>query len=183
MTFRKDNFNGASGATGGSWQVNLEGAQGVQGASGITGASGVNGVDGATGYQGASGATGIDGATGLTGASGATGPAGATGWGLFADEAALTTTVPNQTIDTYDATWYRSAKYIIQATYGSDVHSTEVLVTHNGSDAAITEYATMFSSSSLMTVSADYSSGYVYVKVSPANINTTIDFLREAVLS
>jgi hypothetical protein len=101
----------------------------------------------------------------------------------IADDAALTTTTANQTIDSYSASTYRSAKYIIQATYSSDVHSTEVLVTHNGSDAAITEYATMFSAASLMTVSAELLSGTVYVKVTPANINTTIDFLREAVLA
>jgi hypothetical protein len=47
----------------------------------------------------------------------------------------------------------------------------------------VTEYATLYSTSSLMTVSALYSSGYVYVKVSPVNTNTTIDFLREAVLA
>ena len=41
----------------------------------------------------------------------------------------------------------------------------------------------MFSSSSLMTVSAEYGGGYVTVKVSPVNTNTTIDFLREAVLA
>jgi hypothetical protein len=41
----------------------------------------------------------------------------------------------------------------------------------------------MFSENSLMTVSADYSGGTVYVKVSPVNTNTTIDFLREAVLA
>ena len=100
-----------------------------------------------------------------------------------ADNAALTTDVPNQTIDSYNAATYRTAKYIIQATHSGDVHSTEVLVTHNGTDASVTEYATMYSSSSLMTVSANYSSGTVYVKVSPVNTNTTIDYLREAVLA
>ena len=95
----------------------------------------------------------------------------------------LTTTVANQTIDSYDATVYRTAKYIIQATHSGDVHSTEVIVTHNGVDASVTEYATMYSTSSLITVSADYNSGTVYVKVTPTNTNTTIDFLREAVLA
>ena len=148
-----------------SWEVNLDGAQGVQGASGITGASGVTGETGATGIQGASGvtgatgytgATGIQGASGATGAggvqgaSGATGIPGSSGPGLFIDQDALTTTVPNQTIDSYAISTYRTAKYIIQATNGGEVHSTEVIVTTNGTDAAITEYATMYSSSSLM---------------------------------
>jgi hypothetical protein len=41
----------------------------------------------------------------------------------------------------------------------------------------------MYSDAPLMTVSADYSSGNVLVKVSPINTNTTVDFLREAVLA
>ena len=145
------------------------------------GATGI--LFGATGYQGASGSTGLTGATGIQGASGSTGLVGATGAGLYAGDAALTTTVPNQTIDTFALATYRTAKYIIQATEGLDVHSTEVIVTHNGTDAAITEYATMYSTSSLMTVSADTDATNLYVKVSPVSVNTTIDFLRESVIA
>ena len=105
------------------------------------------------------------------------------GYGLTESNATLPDTTPNQTIDSYDATVYRTAKYIIQATYGGDVHSTEVIVTHNGTDADVTEYATMFSTSSLMTISAEYNSGTVYVKVSPVNSGTVVDFLREALLA
>ena len=154
--------------------VQLRGA-GYTGATGIQGASGSTGLTGATGVQGASGSTGLTGATGIDGASGATGAHGATGTGLTADTSALTTTTANQTIDSYNASTYRTAKYIIQATHSGDVHSTEVLVTHDGTNATVTEYATMWSNGSLMTVSAEYLSGTVYVKVSPANTNTTID--------
>jgi len=56
-------------------------------------------------------------------------------------------------------------------------------VTHNGTDASVTEYATMYSTDSLMIVSANYNTGIVYVKVTPTYTNTTIDFLREAVLA
>ena len=59
----------------------------------------------------------------------------------------------------------------------------EVIVTHNGSDVAITEYATMYSSASLMTVSADTDGSNVYVKVSPVNTNTQIDYVRETVIA
>ena len=117
------------------------------------------------------------------GASGATGIQGATGAGLFVDDAALSTTTPNQTIDTYSVSSWRTAKYIIQATHSGDVHSAEVIVTHNGSDVAITEYATMYSSASLMTVSADTDGSNVYVKVSPVNTNTQIDYVRETVIA
>jgi hypothetical protein len=156
------------------WVVNLDGAVGWIGASGATG---YQGASGATGFQGASGSTG------LTGATGSTGPVGASGAGLFIDDASLSTTTPNQTIDSYNAATYRTAKYIIQATEGGEVHSTEVIVTHNGVDASVTEYATLYSSMSLMTVSAEYNSGTVYVKVTPANTNTLIDYVRSALLA
>ena len=185
-------IQGVDGASGIDGATGYTGATGVQGATGYTGATGVQGATGETGATGYTGATGVQGASGIQGETGATGPqgdtgatgyTGATGAGLLVGASGLTTTTPNQTIDTYDATVYRTAKYIIQATYSGDVHSTEVIVTHNGVDASVTEYATMFSSTSLMTVSANYDSGYVYVKVSPVNTNTTIDFLREAVLA
>ena len=155
-------------------------SQGASGPQGDTGATGPQGDTGATGIQGDVGATGPQGDTGATGA---TGIQGATGAGLYVDQAALSTTTPNQTIDTYALSSWRTAKYIIQATHSGDVHSTEVIVTSDGTDVVLTEYATMYSSSSLMTVSADTDGSNVYVKVSPVNTSTQIDFVRESVIA
>jgi hypothetical protein len=94
----------------------------------------------------------------------------------------LTTTVSNQAVDSFAASEYRTVKYLIQAVSGSHVHSTEVLVMHNDTDTFITEYATMHSSvSPLITVTATLESGVVYLKVTPANINTTVDFARTSI--
>ena len=41
----------------------------------------------------------------------------------------------------------------------------------------------MYSASSLMTVSASTDGTNLYVKVSPVNVNTTIDYLRESVIA
>jgi hypothetical protein len=98
------------------------------------------------------------------------------------DSESLSTTGSNQTVDSFSASNYRTAKYLLQAVSGSHVHSTEVLVMHNDIDTFITEYATMYSSvSPLITVTATLDSGIVYLKVTPANINTTVDFARTSI--
>lgn len=92
--------------------------------------------------------------------------------------ATTTTTISNQVIDTWSSTTYRTAKYILQAVNGSDVHSTEILLNHNQSDVFITEYATIYSNNSLFTVSAQINSGNLELIVTPTNTNTTFDLVR-----
>jgi hypothetical protein len=101
----------------------------------------------------------------------------------IADFEDLTTTVAYQTVDSFLKSEYRSCKYLIQAISGSDVHCTEVLLTHNDTDVFITEYATMFSALSLITVTATIDSTTVYLKVTPANSDTKVDFARTALSS
>lgn len=82
-------------------------------------------------------------------------------------------------IDSFPASQYRTAKYIIQGVSSSNVHSTEVLLTHNGSNVFITEYATIFTGNSeLYTVSANLYSSNVNLIINSANANTIIDFYR-----
>jgi hypothetical protein len=97
-------------------------------------------------------------------------------------EAVLTTTTANQTVDTFPFATYRTAKYIFQATAGSDVHATELLITHDGTTVYTTEYATIFSGSSLMTLGASISGSNVVVTATPANADTTIDFVRVSLI-
>ena len=101
----------------------------------------------------------------------------------IADFEDLTTTDVDQTVDSFLKSEYRSSKYLIQAISGSDVHCTEVLLTHNDTDVFITEYATMFSALSLITVTATIDSTTVYLKVTPANNDTKVDFARTALSS
>lgn len=102
---------------------------------------------------------------------------------LTADTESLTTTDSEQTVDTFSKTTYRTAKYIVQAVDSTGVHSTEVLLTHNDSDVFITEYATIYSDTPLMAVTATIDSANVYLKVTPTNANTTIDFARISLIA
>ena len=45
------------------------------------------------------------------------------------------------TVDSFDKTTYRTAKYLIQVTQGSKYTSSEVLLAHDGTDSYISEYA------------------------------------------
>jgi hypothetical protein len=104
--------------------------------------------------------------------------------GLISGEQSLANTTANQIVDSYSATEFRTAKYLIQAIWTNQVHCTEVLVTHNGTDAFVTEYGTMYTGASpLMTVSATLASGNINLTVSPANLSTQIDFKRISVVA
>lgn len=77
-------------------------------------------------------------------------------------------------VDKFSSNDYRSARYNVQMTYGTDYHVTEVMVLHDGTDVYINEYGTIYTNSSLGTVSADMVNGYVRLLVTPTNSNTVV---------
>ena len=76
-------------------------------------------------------------------------------------------------IDSWSASTYSSAKYIVQMKNGSDIEVLEVLVTVDGnSNVYLTEYADVISNASIGTTDADYSGGNVRLKVTASNGTT-----------
>jgi hypothetical protein len=103
---------------------------------------------------------------------------------IIEDTETLTSSNPSQIVDTYDKTIYRTAKYLIQAIYDDEVHATEVTITHNDSSVFINEYGTIYTgTASLITVSATVDSTNVYLKVTPVNADTVVDFTRISITS
>lgn len=102
---------------------------------------------------------------------------------LFDDSKVYTDTAPSQIIDTFDKGTYRTAKYLIQATSGNDVHSTEVLLTHNDENVFITEYAITFSTDSLISIDAIVDANNVSLVVTPTYNDTKIDFVRTSLVA
>lgn len=82
-------------------------------------------------------------------------------------------TTSQQLVDKFEVDDYRSAKYLVQMTNGTDYHVTEVLLMHDGTDTYITEYGTMYTNNSLGTISADIINNFVRLLVTPANTSTT----------
>jgi hypothetical protein len=79
------------------------------------------------------------------------------------------------TIDTWSATTYSSAKYLVQMKKGTDIEVIEVLVTVDGSNNVyVTEYADLISNEVLGTTNAVYSSGNVLLQVTGASADTSV---------
>ena len=79
------------------------------------------------------------------------------------------------TIDTFSATTYTAAKYIIQMKKGNDIEVIEMLVAVNGTnDVYVTEYADVISNAELGTTNAVYSAGNVLLQVTGAAADTVV---------
>jgi hypothetical protein len=78
-------------------------------------------------------------------------------------------------IDSWSATTYSSAKYIVQMKKGTDIEVIEVLVTVDGSNNVyLTEYADVISNAQLGTTDADYNGGNVRLLVTGAAADTVV---------
>jgi len=73
------------------------------------------------------------------------------------------------TIATHSSNTYRTIKYIVQLTQGTDYHSTEVSLIHDGTTVYITEYGTLFDNAALGTLSATISGGNILLQVTPGS--------------
>jgi hypothetical protein len=82
------------------------------------------------------------------------------------------------TIDSFPIATYRTAKYVIQATDGSDFESSEVLVTHDGTTAYRTQYAVVNSNGSLGDISVTISGADLLVQYTSANNDTDVRFSK-----
>ena len=97
----------------------------------------------------------------------------------FADTATgsalATASTSATTIDTWSATTYSSAKYLIQMKKGSDIEVIEMLVAVDGSNNVyVTEYADVISNAELGTTNAVYSGGNVLLQVTGASSDTAV---------
>jgi hypothetical protein len=88
----------------------------------------------------------------------------------------------SQTIDSFGTSAYTSIKYLVQATYGNDIHTTEITLIHNGTNVYLSEYGTV-QTLALFTIGAEISGETVELKVITLNNNTYIDYKRIPIVS
>ena len=100
------------------------------------------------------------------------------------DTATLTTsaTTADQVLDSFNASAYRTAKYIVSVTSGSAYESVELLVIHDGTTAYQTTYAELRTGSDLASFSVDISGGNVRLLTTPANAVTAYNVTRTAIV-
>lgn len=77
-------------------------------------------------------------------------------------------------LDSFDATEYRTAKYLAQIKDGSSVHSSEIILTHNGTNVYISEYGIVTSSGELGEFTATLTSGTVTLKFTPTGATSMV---------
>ena len=95
--------------------------------------------------------------------------------GVAATDSDLTTTSANQIVDTFSKTAYRTVKYVAQIEHdsSSSYHAEEILLTHNGTNVAMTTYGRILLDSNLGTFDADIAGDTVRLKFTPTKTNTS----------
>ena len=76
-------------------------------------------------------------------------------------------------LDTFAKATYRAARYIIAMSEGTNFHSTEIMLIHDGSTVTLTSYGTL-KDTNLATFDADISGDNVRLKCTPASTNSTV---------
>ena len=85
------------------------------------------------------------------------------------------------TVDTIVNATYRTAKYIIQVTNGSNYQSAEALVIQNGTTATVTTYGVVQTGGNLGVLSATVSGSNTLVQFTSANATNTVKLFKQYV--
>tara|TARA_B100001250_G_C19371306_1_gene602085 strand:+ start:189 stop:599 length:411 start_codon:yes stop_codon:yes gene_type:complete len=76
-------------------------------------------------------------------------------------------------LDTFAHATFRAAKYIIAMSRGSDFHSTEIMLVHDGSAVTLTQYGTL-KDATIATFDADISGDNVRLRCTPASSSSSV---------
>ena len=76
-------------------------------------------------------------------------------------------------LDTFAHADYRAARYIVAMSEGTNFHSTEIMLVHDGSVVTLTAYGTL-KDTTLATFDADISGSNLRLKCTPASSNSTV---------
>ncbi len=86
------------------------------------------------------------------------------------------------TIDSFDKTVYRTARYIVQATYGSGFYSQDAIVVHDGSTTNVGTGVGASIGGSLGTISATISGSNVLVQFTASNAGTVVRIKKDYII-
>ena len=76
------------------------------------------------------------------------------------------------TIASHAAATYRTVKYLVQCTQGTDYHSTEINLIHDGTTVYITEYGSLWDNASLGTFDATISGGNILLQITAGSASS-----------
>lgn len=86
----------------------------------------------------------------------------------------------DQILVNLSASTYKSARYLIQISEGSDVHVTEVRVFHDGTNCYLTEYGVMHSGNTLATFAVEIQDGNLRLLTTPTTGTKSYKVLTQA---
>jgi len=94
-----------------------------------------------------------------------------------------TTATTSQTaIDTWSTSTYRTAKYLVQMTQGSNYHTIELLLIQNGTTAYLTQYGEVTTGTILGTFDASISGSTLSLLINPVSATSmTINLVRDTI--
>jgi len=96
------------------------------------------------------------------------------GGSQYVYKAVTTSNTDLQTFDSFATATYRSAHYMVQMTSGTDYHTIQLSLIHDGTNVYLAQYGEIFDNVSLGTFGANIASGNVNVEITPANSVTAI---------
>lgn len=76
-------------------------------------------------------------------------------------------------LDTFAHASFRAARYIVAMSEGTNFHSTEIMLIHDGSTVTITQYG-ILKDTTLASFDADISGSNVRLLCTPASTNSTV---------
>lgn len=89
-----------------------------------------------------------------------------------------TSSTSEVTVDSYDVSIYRSAKYEVQMTSGTQYHVIELRTLHDGANVWLAQYGEMYSNTSLGTFDSSISGGNLNLLFTPTYSVTTVKVYR-----
>jgi len=92
-----------------------------------------------------------------------------------------TTTASNQILALYSSTIYRSIKYQVQITSGTEYQAVEIMLVHNGTTAYVNTYGDVKTGANLSTFDADISGGNIRLLGTPTNAVTDYIIVTTAI--
>ena len=88
-------------------------------------------------------------------------------------DATTKTSTTQFALDTFAKADFRAARYIVAMSKGTNFHSTEIMMVHDGTSVDITQYGTL-SDATLATFDADISGSNVRLLCTPASSDSTV---------
>lgn len=97
---------------------------------------------------------------------------------FYSSRTAVTVGSANTTIDTFNATTYRSVKYTIKVSDSTGYQAVEALCVHDGINSIITVYGSLSTTGSdLITLTTVLTGGNVVLRATPNNSNTSVNLM------